>query len=152
MMYYRISKYNPVHREKGRYLKDEWTDYSDIGSIFEGRTLTKEEYLLTELNYIRCIIEILEAVGLNSLYIVDMEEYEPTKWHNRQKLSTNDFPHILKDCLRNICWCKLIHGNAYIHFGYDYYVYVGVNLQFDILTQICNKHNLFCEKKSSPYW
>ena len=35
---YRISKYDPKYRKDGQFIKDEWTDYSDIGEKFEGET------------------------------------------------------------------------------------------------------------------
>lgn len=54
MYKYRISKYNPQYRnEEGCYTKNEWTSYSDIGTIYEGRKFTKEEYLYVEKNIVK---------------------------------------------------------------------------------------------------
>lgn len=40
MFCWQITKYDPKNRdENNRYLKDEWTDYSSIGEIFEGKEL-----------------------------------------------------------------------------------------------------------------
>lgn len=152
MNYYRISKYNPQNIKNGKYVMDEWTDFSDIGEMFCGKILTEEEYLWTENNYILCIENIIENSGLRGFYIKGYEEYwEKCLWQNNQYVDKNSIAEIMSDCLRNKCWCKLINGDNYIHFGYDYYMYVGSFLPLKKMSEICGKYNLFCEIKKSPY-
>ena len=40
-----IVKYPPQNYINGIYEKDEWTDYSDIGKVFDDKLFTLEEYL-----------------------------------------------------------------------------------------------------------
>lgn len=58
MMYYRISKYNPIDRIDGIYQVDDWTSYSDIGEQHGGRVVQPSEYLAVETQYISCIQDI----------------------------------------------------------------------------------------------
>ena len=52
MNYWQITKYDPKNRdEHNRYLKDEWTEYGDIGNLFDGKKLTFAEYFNIESKY-----------------------------------------------------------------------------------------------------
>lgn len=67
---YRTTKYNPIYRdEKDAYLKNEWTSYSDIGHIFDGKQLSINEYLNVEDKYIEAIIQFMKCVGINTFHI-----------------------------------------------------------------------------------
>lgn len=150
---YRVTKYDPQYRDGGKYLRDEWTDYSDIGKTFRGEVLTESEYLTTEQNYIHCIIELLQTAGVQSLCIEDLEIHQPIPWKNKQCLSAEKSADIIRDCLRNKCWCRLTEENqaAYVHFGYDYYTYAGIDLSHKAVEEICKKYALFGEVTESPY-
>ena len=127
---YRISKYNPLYRCAERYLKAEWTDYSDIGKMFEDNILTEHEYKIVEQNYIFCLDDIIRLIGVHDLSITALECYDDVPWKNNQSVSIELLPEIFRDCLRNKCWCKLESQEMYIHFGYDYYVYIGCVLSY----------------------
>lgn len=148
---FRISKYEPQFRQNNRYLKDEWTDYSDIGKMFNGIPLTEREYFSTEKQYISCLINILESAKVESISIESLEDYDKTIWYNKQRLTMENIPEIIRDCLRNKCWCRLEGDGAYIHFGYDYYVYLGIELPYIVTESICRRYKLFCELFQSPY-
>ena len=46
-----ISKYDIKYRnELGVYLRDDWTSFFDIGKVWEGELLTREEYERVEKN------------------------------------------------------------------------------------------------------
>ena len=152
MPVFRISKYDPQFRIHGKYTADEWSDYSDIGSSFNGKILTEEDYLLTEKCYIQCIIEILYQSHISSLRIINLEKYEECVWTEGQNVTLGNIDAIICDCLRNVCWCKLERDDVYVHFGYDYYVYMSSHTDSDTMIGICDKYNLFAEKiLASPY-
>ncbi len=47
MKEYRITKYNTIYRnEDGHYLKDEWTDVSDVGKIIKGVKVSEDDYIV----------------------------------------------------------------------------------------------------------
>ncbi len=147
-----ISKYDPQFRKHGKYIADEWTDYSDIGSPFNGKILTREDYLLAENNYIQCITDLLILSGISSLCISNLEIYEDCIWAEGQVVTVKEVDAVIRDWLRNVCWCKLECDDVYIHFGYDYYVYVRALSENEFVKEICNKYHLFAEKiLASPY-
>lgn len=152
MFSYRICKYDPQCREKnGTYKKEEWTDFSDIGNTFCDKVLTNAEYSRVENNYISCIMSIMEKSSLFALRIEDLEKYSQVAWENGGIISLDTLSHVCRDCLRNNCWCKLSGEEFYIHFGYDYYMYVGCLLSLSEVSLICSSNNLFCELMDSPY-
>lgn len=152
MQRYRITKYNPKYRVDGKYLRNEWTDFSDIGKEFEGKILTKEEYLTVEQNYISCAIDLLKMASIKGLNIVWIENLKGKKWTPKLYVKLKLIPILIRLTLRNKIWCKLEAQNSYLHFGYDYYMYIGVDLPFEAVNNICAKHDLFCEEFDSPHF
>ena len=147
---YRICKYDPQYRAPdGTYEQDEWTDYSDIGKTFDGTVLTEDIYLLAEQQHIACITDLLRRSGVDAVEISRCEN--GGNWSDGQRISVNALAPLLQDCLRGNCWCVLTAPDAYVHFGYDYYVYVGCLLSPDVVSGICRTHCLFANLQSSPY-
>lgn len=147
---YRICKYDPQYRTPdGTYERDEWTDYSDIGKTFNGVVLTEEAYLSTERQHIACIADLLCCSGIDAVEISRCENCG--SWRNGQRISVNALAPLLQDCLRGNCWCVLTAPDAYVHFGYDYYVYVGCPLAPDTVDSICREYGLFTNLQPSPY-
>ena len=148
---YRISKYDPNNRDlNGSYTIDEWTDYSDIGKPFSGKVLLKSEYLRTENNYLSFCEELWIICGEKPLKVCDYENNSkvtvPEQIENRESLRKT-----VQAVLRNKCWLKLKRHGFYIHFGYDYYLYVGT-MQSDITVKaLAAKYGLYCEPMPSPY-
>lgn len=67
----RVTKYNPIYRnEKGGYMKDEWTDFSDIGETFDGKVLTREEYEEVEQHYISMIDDCFKALNAKEIFLI----------------------------------------------------------------------------------
>ncbi len=155
MRCYRISKYDPQKRNlKGFYQAEEWTSISDIGRIFAGDELTLDEYLKTEKNYLCFLRQLVEQLGRKKLWLRGLECYQEcsTSWENGQRVDNNDeYLCFAQDCLREQCWGKIIGKSFFVHFGYDYYVYIATNMDFRILHQIANSNDLYIEKIKSPY-
>lgn len=151
MTEYRISKYNPQRRENGIYQVHEWTSICDIGKMLDGGVLTYSQYKITEQSYIDCCIEILQKSGVTSL-TVRIPEYYDDEIQLPSVLDTeDDIRMVIMSCLQEKCWTKLETNNFFIHFGYDYYVYVGTQLPHTLVEETVKKYNLFCEIFSSPY-
>ena len=83
---------------------------------------------------------------------MNLEKYDECSWTEGQNVTAENIDKIIRDCLRNVCWCKLESDDVYVHFGYDYYVYISTHTDTDTLIGICDKYNLFVEKiLTSPY-
>ncbi len=153
----RISKYNPIYRDKsGSYTKEDWTSISDIGKIFEGSKLALKDYLFIENKYVDLLINILKQNDINSLIVNELEVYEFEKYDSELKIKNdkeyknyNDIGTIIKLSLRENMWCKLLGRNNFrITFGYDYYVYVDSDNEIEIESKL---DEIYVEDYKSPY-
>ena len=169
LMEIRLSKYDPKYRRKGNYAKDDWTAVSDIGKVFDdGTKFTKRQYRECEQRYVDCILELLRRCGQDRFNITSYEKHSfglrsllcsmrldrklrITKWKDKQILEGKGVELFIRDCLRENCWGKLENKTTYIHFGYDYYVYIGVDLPPACVACTVDKYGLFFEVMKSPY-
>lgn len=151
--WYRVSKYDPSNRDHlGRYQGDEWTSFSDIvkNEAKYGKCIV--EYYKIENSYIDTIIDMLSHNKNRFLRIRAYECYsDDVTWKNHQKLSITSVIHFARDCLREKCWGKMYGKRIEIHFGYDYYMYIGVCQRNTYVEEIVKKHNLYVECIKSPY-
>jgi len=53
--------------------------------------------------------------------------------------------------LREKLWCKLEAKNMFVHFGWDYYMYIGSSCACNQSIQKIKVLGLYVEKYSSPY-
>lgn len=151
---WRISKYNPRYRDEcGRYLKDEWTSYHDIGKVYEGKILTIAEYKEMEERYIETIIDIIERTGAQALQIKNVEKYRSMeeilngrKIVEKEWVEGDYLKEILRQCLRENMWCSLENDMISVQVGYDYYVHVYTLLEFQEMAKLVQKRGLFIEK------
>ena len=89
-----IVKYPPWNYVNGCYTKDEWTDYSCVGLIFDNEKFTLEEYLLVEQRYVNVILNILEELGCPFLRVRNL-------WNNwSESIKESEFPNIDLPLLR----------------------------------------------------
>jgi hypothetical protein len=168
VFYWRITKYNPLYRdENDHYLKDEWTSFSDIDDV----NLTSEKYLFTENAYVNAVNCFISEMGITSLEVSDLEKYNLTDLdkkklelfseeminvynsiRNRDVINIKMVDNICKLALRETLWCKLKYEHGFVvHFGFDYYMYIGCSLKCEKAIEKVNKSGLFVEPCESPY-
>jgi hypothetical protein len=168
VFYWRVTKYNPLyHNERDVYLKDEWTSFSDV----DGINLTMDEYLLTENAYVNAVFHFMSDMGITTLEISDLEKYNleeigqsgqilyPNEMislfnsiHERDIFSIKNIGHVCRLVLREVLWCKLKYQHSFfVHFGFDYYMYIGCSLKCDKAIEKIIKSGLFVELCESPY-
>ncbi|MGO4893542.1 hypothetical protein ACEN2L_14335 [Flavobacterium sp. W21_SRS_FM6] len=148
MRQFRITKYNPKNRDNsGAYLLDEWTEFSDVGSL-----TSIEEYEAVESKYIECLKLLLEENQISTLRIIGLEDNQNLcPFKDNEYVSASDFGKLFRSVLRSEVWCKLEIQNAFVHFGYDYYSYIGVSsVSQDTINKITQK-GLYIENFNSPY-
>lgn len=58
---------------------------------------------------------------------------------------------VLRGILREKYWAKLETKNAFIHFGWDYYMYIGVPGAPKQASAYAATNGLFVEEFESPY-
>lgn len=162
MFYWRITKYNPQYRDaRGAYLKDEWTCYSDIGKTFNKKQLSLEEYLKIEADYTQAVILLMQCSSIDSLQVDHLEKGgrliekynldDKVEVLNEKNIGIENIPLLVQAILRNKVWCKLTADNIYVHFGYDFYMYIGSKNSCDSAIEKIKQSGLFVENYESPY-
>lgn len=145
---WRITKYNPLFRnEKGHYLLDELTCPSEIGKIINGDSFTLEKYLLIENACVETIIKFLNEKRQDSLRVIQVSnrlishedktsvlyDYAFGEINIKEDMivNINEIRIICKMILRNFADCQLFSkDNFFVHFGWDYYMYIGSSQKF----------------------
>ncbi|HEX4069042.1 MAG TPA: hypothetical protein VHX42_03000 [Candidatus Babeliales bacterium] len=165
---WRITKYNPQYRNSHDiFLQDEWTSYADIGKIFDTIKLTYEEYAHIENLYIKAIQSFMQCHNISSLQITTLESpatldsdihdtdaminlFNSIK--NNDWISQNNIENLCKLILRDKLWGKLIYNKQlFIHFGWDFYMYIGSSLSCAETISTIQNSGLFVEPFKSPY-
>ena len=171
MFCYRITKYNPDFRdEDGVFEGEDWTSISDVGKNFSGRILTFEEYLSVENKYISSALHFFNETDLKKLSVVGLEQkqdqkrniedarfsginYEKNIFREGMEIDGSNLPQLCRLILREIIWCRLeSNQNFYIHFGWDFYMYIGTSIWPDVSIDFTKREGLFVEEMESPYF
>ena len=148
-MEYRVTKYNPEFRDStGKYLvSDEWTSFFDIG-----KSVSIEDYECTEKAYIDTAIEVLQETNCIGLNVVSLEKNAPEKEAEEEDfLKLNALKNIFQSVLREEIWCKFENESHYVHFGYDYYMYIGTPDECINAREQAKLRGLYVEEFKSPY-
>lgn len=147
MKTYRISKYNPIHRNNnGDYLRDEWTSISDIGKQYGDSIFKSSDYLKVENKYATVLEIFLNNIDCSSLLLVELEKYFYKTVDNDKKLLYNDdLERLFNKLTNNYCfrtlnevlnatklilrehlWGKIISikSDLRIEFGNEFYLYL----------------------------
>jgi hypothetical protein len=164
MFSYRITKYNPAYRNsQGHYLKNEWILYADIGKEFDDGVLTLEQYLKVENAYVDAILSFMECLGIETLHVTALEKNVTPRRNelfslsffnnleNGSVLNTQLIKVVTAMILRNYLWCKFEAPGMYVHFGWDYYMYIGSAKACKTAIRSIEKSGLFVEEYESPY-
>lgn len=169
MISWRITKYNPKYRdEKGIYQKDEWTSRHDIGKLFDGKEFTVSDYLSVENAYIRAVLSFVTISDVETFIIKNLEKYGNnieecplvyteemidllTSSHEGKIYEIRNIESFCRLILREQLWCKLEYEDSFVHFGYDYYMYIGCTSEPKRIIHQIEKDGLYVEKMQSPY-
>jgi hypothetical protein len=154
---YRITKYNPALRDaSGAFTGDDWTACSDVGRAFGGVVLTQAAYQLVEDAYLLAVDSLLRAAGVDSLQLRGLEIRSNSKLPGFVKpgadLNVAQCAEFARIALREQAWGRLFApGRAYVHFGYDYYMYIGLPVKCTDALAAVQQRGLFVEPLRSPY-
>jgi len=144
MVGFRVTKYDPgLRRPDGTYSMDEWTSVSDVGRAYNGKIVSRSEYLRGETNYVQAVRCFIGDSGLQKLRVTDLQLNEVRVESLPSEIAQETLAHvgsavdeidvcgddldwIVRLALREAIWCRLKGDQGfYVHFGYDYYMYIG---------------------------
>ena len=151
---YRVTKYNPAFRDQsGAYTKVEWISFKQIGQTFSGVLLTSDEYERVEEAYVQAALSFLREGGLFSMRVAGLENprTRPLDFQNDSVLPLDRVGEIIRRILREEFWCRLEGSESFIHFGWDYYMYIGVPHPCPTARARAAELGLFVEEFASPY-
>lgn len=168
MYYYRITKYNPKYRDGIAYTKmDEWISISCIGDP-KYRNPTANEYLRVEDNYWNTMKYLLQLCHITSMRMKRIEKHHDLPFFftqnkffdirpleeaikKRKPIGIDEIEMATRLCLREEMWCMLEgEGKTFIHFGYDYYMFFGTEIDHTIDFSFVPK-GIYIEDFKSPY-
>ena len=149
MREFRITKYDPLKRDlNGAYLDhEEWTSFSEIG-----KKLTKEDYEKVKTAYIQSALDLVSGTVEKELIVDGLEDYKNISGLTEgDTIKGKEIEGTLRSILRDEYWCLLKSESAFVHIGYDYYMYVGViEVNKSTLKNIENR-GLYVENFISPF-
>jgi hypothetical protein len=164
MYSWRVTKYNPSYRDAwGAYLEPDWTAVSDIGRDFGGKVLTAEEYLRIESAYVSAALSFMREANVETLRCCDLEQRRAFAYAGIPGVEIEDTLQegavfdassvgwICQAALREATWCRLVGEDSFIHFGYDFYMFVGCPKDCPRSVQLARDLGLFAEEMESPY-
>ena len=147
MRQYRITKYDPKYRVNGAYTRDEWTSISDVGKTYDGRPFNMADYERAEQQHIDFLCSLAERDGAFPLTVRAYEQSGVFEQPSLEGCSISPavLPDLLRRILREECWCCLESKDFFIHFGYEYYLYVGCSFTQEGIAALAADHALFAE-------
>lgn len=154
MNQFRVTKYDPAYRnERGGYERDEWISFSDVGSDFGGSTLTLSEYERVEAAHIEAALGFLREANIPSLWVCGLENYRESASAPAEgaELEGSSLAAAMRGVLRDEFWCRFEDSLAFVRFGYDYYMFVGVPTPCWSASARARELGLFVEHLESPY-
>ena len=154
---YRVTKFDPSLRARdGSYLRDDWTSIADVGRKFKGRVLTPRQYQRVEDRYLEAVRLFLMEAGVHRLRMISLELRDgrlrrhpllKKKW-----LTLAEALKVARLMLRERLWVKLAAPYlAFVHFGHDYYMYIGTRRATPQAMKAVSSLGLFVEEFRSPY-
>ncbi|MFZ0443661.1 MAG: hypothetical protein WAM95_03215 [Bacillus sp. (in: firmicutes)] len=157
---WRITKYDPLTRDDdGSYLNlEEWTCFSEVGT-----KVSMEEYQKQEEKYLHAITTFIAEMGLKRVYVTALEQWsDEVRNQNAEEflskiwigktVTVQEVRGLAKLTLRNAIWCKLgFKKQFFVHFGYDYYMYIGASEGCAKAKEVVKETGLFIEDFQSPY-
>jgi len=151
---YRVTKYDPALRAPtGEYKSDDWIMFSQIGQSFRGAALTEQEYKRVENAYVQAALAFLNESGIAALRVVGLENPRKSQleFAEGSLLPQESLSDVFGRILRNEFWCRFQADDGFVHFGWDYYMYIGVPRRCPEAEQTASELGLYVEEFTSPF-
>ncbi|MEI2367268.1 DUF7683 domain-containing protein [Niallia circulans] len=168
---WRVTKYNPAFRDENGYftLTEEWTSPTQIGEIINGKKFTLDENLQVENAYVEAVMKFLEESGVHSLRILNAtkqgiseedltaslyeDAFDQLVLQEDMRVERKEIRLICKMVLRNFLGSQLYAKDKFfVHFGWDYYMYIGSYVNCPSAIDYATSNGLFVETFQSPYY
>ena len=152
---YRVAKYDPAYRDwRGAYTREEWTAACQVGRVIGSNLLTPEEYACVENAYVAVALAFVHEAGGLKLRASGVENpgHSLLAPNEGERVREPRLGDLIRQLLREEFWCRLEGRRAFLHFGWDYYMYVGVARLCPKAHELAAALGLFVEEFASPYY
>jgi hypothetical protein len=142
-----------LRHPSGHFLGDDWISFTQIGQTFGGVALTEKEYKRVEDAYVSVALAFLTEAGLTAMSVEGLENKrrQPLAFHEGTILRLEQLRELIAGILREEFWCRLRGDKAFVHFGWDYYMYLGVPHPCPVAERKATELGLYVEEFVSPY-
>jgi|RhiMethySRZTD1v2_1073278.scaffolds.fasta_scaffold1309083_1 hypothetical protein len=155
---YRLSKYDPAKRDiSGAFTGQDWVMHSQIGSEIGGRVLTRDEYQRVEDAYVETVTRMLSEAGLQKVGVDKFRQFgKPVRgikaFRKGQKIDLDTLSRVMRMSLQEQVEVSFsLPRQMYLHFGFDFLVYIGLAKPTPLANSFASKRGLFLEEMPSPY-
>jgi hypothetical protein len=149
MYEYQVTKYDPAFRdENGKYTREDWISFVQVGEL-----VSFDEYARVERAYIEIALAFLQEANVGELQVRGLEDSKKMSASliEGKQLNLQELESAFRSVLREEVWCRFEGKSAFVHFGWDYYMYLGVSDDCLGSRSMANKAGLFVEEFQSPY-
>jgi len=152
---YRVTKYDPKLRNAlGHYQPVEWTFFAQVGKRVGGRVLTMAQYLRTEAKYLQVLEAMLREADIHELEARGFRAKPPRPGRGRARktVTVSQAIGLARLALRErLDGMLVVPWRACVHFGWDYYLYVGLSRPTPEALGVARSLGLFVERCPSPH-
>ena len=146
-----IVKYKPeYYDENGVYQKEEWTNYSDIGEMYEGRIVTMADYLDVENRFIDITRAILEAAGCSYITLGYVEARRRKGLKEGMRVRVQEIDSFLRLALRGKAYIVFINRSKGVQFDFSndvLYMHLNCPIPDNELRTIVESRGLYLDPR-----
>lgn len=146
-----IVKYKPeYYDENGEYPKDEWTNYSDIGKVYEGKIVTMADYLDVENRFIDITRAILEAAGCSFITLGYVEARRRKGLKEGMRVRVQEIDSFLRLVLRGKAYIVFINRSKGVQFDFSndvLYMHLNCRIPDNELRAIVESRGLYLDPR-----
>lgn len=146
-----IVKYKPeFYDENGVYQKDEWTNYSDIGEVYEGRIVTRDDYLDVENRFIDITRAILAAAGCSYITLGYVEARRRKGLREGMRVRVQEIDPFLRLALRGKAFIVFVNRSKGVQFDFSndvLYMHLNCRVPDNELRTIVESRSLYLDPR-----
>ena len=147
-----IVKYHPeFYDDNGRYLKEEWTSFDDVGRVYGGKVVTIDDYLEIENRFIEITHAILEESGCKFVTLGYVESYHRKAVKEGKRVHVSHLDYYLRMALRGEAFIVFINRSRGVQFDWSsdcLYMHLYCRIPLNRLRSIVESRGLFLDPRS----
>ncbi len=147
-----IVKYRPeYYDEDGHYQKDEWTSFEDVGSEYDGKIVTIDDYLEIENRFIDITHAIIEESRCEFVTLGYVEQYRSKAVKEGKRVHVPHLDYCLRLALRGEAFIVFINRSRGVQFDWSsdcLYMHLYCRIPLNRLRSIVESRGLFLDPRS----